>query len=129
MHFKEISIFSRFSKNITRFVLAELDLAIDARKSGDISAEFKHLENAHVLGQESTYWHVKVHVLMLLWALRNFQLKECFGQLFRIVGAALTTAFGLVPQGNTGGSNVSPFKVMPIKNEHQVIINEAKSNS
>jgi hypothetical protein len=129
MHLKGNSIFSRFSKNITCFVLAELDLAIDARKSGDINTEFMHLENAHVLGQESTYWHVKVHVLMLLWALRNFQLKECFGQLFRIVGAALTTAFGLVPQGNTGGSNVSPFKVMPIKNEHQVIINEAKSNS
>jgi hypothetical protein len=129
MHFKEISIFSRFSKNITCFVLAELDLAIDARKSGDINTEFKHLENAHVLGQESTYWHVKVHVLMLLWALRNFQLKELFGQLFRIVGAALTTAFGLIPQGNTGGSNVSPFKVMPITHEHQIIINDAKSDS
>jgi hypothetical protein len=128
MHLKGISIFSRFSKNITRFVLAELDLAIDARQSGDINNEFKHLENAHVLGQESTYWHVKVHMLMLLWALRNYQLKECFGQLFRIVGAALTTAFGLVPQGNTGGSNVSPFKVMPIEHEYQIIISDAKSD-
>ena len=57
MRLKGISIFSRFSKNITRFVLAELDLAIDARKSGDTTTEFKHLENAHLPGQESTYWH------------------------------------------------------------------------
>ena len=31
-------------------------------------------------------------------------------------------------QGNTGGTNVSPFKVMPIKSEHQLIIKNAKSN-
>jgi hypothetical protein len=127
IHLKEVPILSRFSKNITPFMEAELELAIHARKSGDVNAEFQYLENAHVIGQESTYWHVKVHVLMLLWALRNLQLKEFFGQIFRIVGASVTTAFGLVPQGNTGGTNVSPFKVMPINNEHQTIINNAKS--
>jgi hypothetical protein len=78
-----------------------------------------------VIGQESTYWHV--HVLMLYWALRNVKLKEIFVQVFRIVGAATKTAFGLVPQGNTGGANVSPFKVMPIKSKHQLIIDNAKA--
>jgi len=71
---------------------------------------------------------VKVHVLMLLWALRGLQPKEVFGQLLRIVGAAVTTAFGLGPKGNTGGTNVSPFKAMPIKPEFQTIIDKAKSN-
>lgn len=118
---------NNFSKNITPFVNSELEFAARARKSGNIFSEFQHLENAHVIGQESTYWHVKVHVLMFLWAVRNAQLKELLGQSFRIAGAATKTAFGLVPQGNTGGANVSPFKVMPIKTEHQVIINNAKS--
>lgn len=120
---------NKFSTNITPFVNAELELALSARLSGDIGVEFQHLENAHVLGQESTYWHVKVHILMLLWAVRNIKMKEIFGQVFRIVGAATKTIFGLVPQGNTGGTNVSPFKVMPIEPEHQLIINRAKSST
>jgi len=121
-------MFNLFQKNIANYVIAELSDAQKARNSGNIQIEFKHLENAHVLGQESTYWHVKVHFLMLLWAFRNHQLKEIFGQIFRVIGAITKTAIGLVPQGNTGGSNVSPFKVLPIKPEHQKIINNAKSN-
>lgn len=116
-----------FSKNITQFVISELELATQARESGNIAAEFQYLENAHVIGQESTYWHVKVHILMFVWAYRNFKPKELLGQAFRIFGAATKTAFGLVPQGNTGGTNVSPFKVMPIKPEFEAIINSAKS--
>ncbi|MFT5578632.1 MAG: hypothetical protein ACI9WS_001387 [Paraglaciecola psychrophila] len=116
-----------FSKNITQFVISELKLAAQARDSGNIIAEFRCLENAHVLGQESTCWHVKVHVLMFMWACRNFKPKELLGQAFRIVGAATKTTFGLVPQGNTGGANVSHFKVMPVKPEYEAIINSAKS--
>lgn len=121
-------MFNHFQKNIAQYVIAELEHAEQAKKAGNINTEFHHLENAHVLGQESTYWHVKVHVLMLLWAIRNSQLKEFFGQILRIIGAATKTTFGLVPQGNTGGVNVSPFKVMPVKSEHQTIIYSAKSN-
>ena len=120
-------MFNKFSRNIAPFVKAELELATNARQAGNSKFEFRHLENAHVLGQESTYWHVKVHGLMLLWALRNLDLKEIFGQIFRIVGAATKTVFGLVPVGNTGGVNVSPFKRMPIAPEHQIIIDNAKS--
>lgn len=121
-------MFNNFTNKISPFVKAELELAAKANKAGNAELEFQHFENAHVLGQESTYWHVKVHVLMLLWAIRNLKYKELFGQLFRIVGAATKTFFGLVPQGNTGGANISPFKIMPIKPEHQNIIDKAKSN-
>jgi len=119
---------SSFSKNITQFVICELELAAQAKDSGNIAAEFQCLENAHVLGQESTYWHVKVHILMFMWACRNFKPKELLGQAFRIVGAVTKTVFGLVPQGNTGGANVSPFKAMPVKPEYEAIINSAKSS-
>ena len=121
-------MFNRYSKKITPYVKAELELATNAGKAGNIEIEFEHLENAHVLGQESTYWHVKVHILMLFWAVRNLKIREITGQVFRIVGASTKTVFGLVPQGNTGGTNVSPFKVMPIKPEHLLIIKNVKSN-
>jgi len=116
-----------FSQRIASYVETELANAKQARSAGDAQQEFAHLERAHVLGQESTYWHVKVHVLMLLWAIRNRSVRETLGQAFRIVGAATNTAFGLVPQGNTGGANVSPFKKVPITPELAALIQKAKS--
>jgi hypothetical protein len=62
---------SNFARKISPFVQAELEDAGLARVSGDIFLEFAHLERAHVLGQQSTVWHVKVHVLMLAWGIRN----------------------------------------------------------
>lgn len=118
----------KYSKNVAPFIESEIALASTARERSDINTEFKHLENIHVVGQESTYWHVKAHVLMLFWALRNNKPKEIFGQLFRIIGAATKTAVGLVPQGNTGGANVSPFKVMPISTDLKAVIATAKSD-
>ena len=82
-----------------------------------IAQSFEHLENAHVLGQASTWWHVKVHFLMLLWAIRHSKTRESIGQVLRIFGAATKTVFGWVPQGNTGGANVSPFASIPISPE------------
>lgn len=117
---------SRFTKNITPFVEAELQAADRASQAGDAAGAFQHLENAHVIGQESTYWHVKVHLHMLRWAIRNRKLREFFGQTFRVAGAATKTAAGLVPKGNTGGANVSPFKQMPIKPEHMALIKQAR---
>lgn len=124
-----VNLSSQFTKNIAPYVRSELRLAIQERERGDISAEFGHLESAHVLGQESTLWHVKVHTLMLAWAVRNSMLKECVGQLFRITGAVTATPIGLVPKGNTGGTNVSPFKTMPINSAYQAIIYSAKTGA
>lgn len=116
-----------FSKRIAPYVEAELADAVQARSAGNTQQEFTHLERAHVIGQESTYWHVKVHVLMLVWAVRNHSVREALGQVLRIVGAATKTAFGLVPQGNTGGANVSPFRKMPIAPELAALIQKART--
>lgn len=118
---------SNFSRNIGPHVIAEINKARDADIAGDHAVAFTHLENAHVLGQTSTRWHVKIHWLMMLWAIRRSNFAEIAGQLFRIFGAATMTAVGRVPSGNTGGSNVSPFMVMPIKPEHEAIITQAKT--
>jgi hypothetical protein len=123
---KQMSI---FSKNIAPYVNEEILKATQIQSSGDYSSAFAYLENAHVLGQESTYWHVKVHYLMMLWGIKQNNIKEVLGQVFRIIGAALFTAVKGVPVGNTGGSNVSPIKVMPIKPEYAAIISKAKENA
>jgi len=118
---------SNFTRMIGPYVEAELGFSREAREAGESLREFTHLERAHVLGQESTYWHVRVHGMMLAWAIRNRSFSEVLGQLFRIVGAATKTAIGLVPQGNTGGANISPFKKMPIEHELAALIRDAKS--
>ncbi|MDN2658360.1 DUF3703 domain-containing protein [Neptunomonas phycophila] len=119
---------SKFSKNIAPVVQSEISLAKQLEITGNRSESFHHLENAHVLGQESTWWHVKVHILMFLWAIRQRDAKECIGQIIRIIGAATKTAIGLVPAGNTGGSNISPFKKLPISPKHQAAIIKAKGS-
>lgn len=118
----------KFTRNIKPYVEAELKLAVIANSMGESSLAFKHLENAHVIGQESTYFHVKVHCLMFIWAFQRRNITELFGQVIRVIGAATKTAIGLVPTGNTGGSNISPFKVMPITSEHVNYIKTAKAN-
>lgn len=130
MHFAELENMNRkFTKNIAPVVKEEIQLSQVANSKGENDRAFNHLENAHVLGQESTYWHVKVHFLMFVWSIRNRNAKEFFGQILRIVGALTKTAIGLVPIGNTGGSNISPFKKLPLKPEHRVAILKAKGNA
>jgi len=114
---------STFAKNIAPHVEAELEKSIKAPTR--LSA-FRHLERAHILGQESTYWHVRAHWRMLVWGIAHRDAREVLGQLIRLVGAALLTDMKGVPQGNTGGSRVSMFRKMPIPVELAKIINQAK---
>jgi hypothetical protein len=116
-----------FTRGIALYVNAELAKSKHANSTGDSQLEFAHLERAHVLGQESTFWHVKVHFLMLTWALRNSSAREVTGQIIRILGALAATPLGLVPLGNTGGANVSPFKKMPIDPELAALIKKART--
>ena len=75
---------------------------------------FTHLQRAHVLGQEYVGPHVRSHWLMLKIAARRRDPVAVFGQALRIVLGGLGSAIGKVPTGNTGGSEVSMFKKMPI---------------
>jgi hypothetical protein len=119
---------THFRNAIRPHVQAELGAARRAEAQGQSRLAFSHLERAHVLGQASTVEHVRIHWRMLLWGLRQRRFGECLGQVFRIAGAATKTAVGLVPHGNTGGSNVSPFKRMPVPPELDVIIQRARSS-
>lgn len=118
-----------FLRKIAPSINAEHRKACEARTARDTQAEFTHLERAHVLGQESTYWHTKVHFLMLMFAVRNKKMREIVGQIIRLIGAVTKTVFGLFPRGNTGGANVSPFRKMPISADLAILIERARSKS
>lgn len=107
-----------FSKRIAFAVRRELVLARQCHHANQHAEAFSHLENAHVLGQRATYWHTRVHIEMLKWAVQNRSFRESRGQIMRIVGAFTKTALGWVPNGNTGGADVSPFAPMPLRDDH-----------
>jgi len=63
---------------------------------------------------------------MFIWGIRSKSLRETLGQVIRMVGAATKTAVGLVPSGNTGGSNISPFKPLPMPQDLATILASVK---
>jgi hypothetical protein len=95
------------------------ELAAARRLMGDrrIDQAFVHLERAHVLGQNRVSLHVLTHWHMLRVALLRRDMKAVLGQLARIVLGAIGSAVGAVPSGNTGGTDVSMFRRMPIDPE------------
>lgn len=116
-----------FTRSIRPHVRAELQAARAAEAAGQGAAAFHHLERAHVLALASTADHVRVHWEMLRWGWRHRSVRECLGQLLRIGAAALFTAFGLSPYGNTGGAKVSAFKPMPVAPELEALLQRARS--
>jgi hypothetical protein len=91
----------------------ELKAAHVAAAAGDYEIAWTRLERAHILGQRSTRAHVRSHVAMLRFAWRRKDRREIVGQLSRIIGASLFSRLW-IPEGNTGGANVSAFRSMPI---------------
>jgi hypothetical protein len=90
--------------------------------TGDLEGAFRHLERAHVLGQRAVGPHAKTHWMMLKIELRRRRLRAVFGQAVRLCLGVVGSAVGVVPIGNTGGSDVSMFKRLPIAPELQAII-------
>ena len=105
----------------------EVAAATRAESNADPHLAFGHLERAHILGQNSTWLHLQTHILMMRWGWRQSSSREVTGQLFRIFGAATKTAFCLIPAGNTGGANVSPFRSMPVPSDLQTLMSAARS--
>ena len=79
---------------------------------------FFYLENAHILGQKHLYRHTLSHYWMLIHGVKARNFKEIIGQFTRILVSILFTNVW-VPKGNTGGSNISPIKRIPIRKELQ----------
>ena len=95
---------------------AEYRLAEAKETDGQPIAAFGHLERAHILSQRYTIAHVRSHLRMWAWAWRQRHWRELTGQSIRILAAAMFSRIW-VPEGNTGGANVSAFRTMPIPDD------------
>jgi len=96
-------------------------------RDGEPQRAFAHLERAHVLGQAATREHLRAHWRMLRWGLHNRRPREALGQMLRLAGALTKTWTGLIPAGNTGGANVSPFKPLPVAPDLAALIEAAQA--
>jgi hypothetical protein len=94
----------------------QLRLGKRVLKNKEVKASFYHFENAHVLGQSHLYRHTLSHYWLLFWGIKTKSVKEIIGQTSRIIPSLLFTLIW-VPKGNTGGSNISPMKILPIRKE------------
>ncbi len=93
---------------------SELGSADAQRRAGDLDGAFHHLERAHILGQQYVAPHVRTHLAMLRIGLLRRDMREIVGQIVRIPAAAIGSALGVPPGGNTGGANVGLLATMEI---------------
>ncbi len=93
---------------------AEMVSSRHCYQAGRHAAAMVHLELAHVLGQRYVLAHVATHYWMLKIALRRRSPRQAWGQLLRIVLGAIGSAAGIVPSGNTGGTDIGMFRRLPI---------------
>ena len=95
-----------------------LKLGKKALREHRFSKAFYYFEIAHILGQKHLCRHTISHIWLLILSVKKQNFKDVLGQLFRIIASVLFTLIW-VPVGNTGGSNVSAVKPMPIRKELQ----------
>lgn len=93
---------------------AEMAAALRSYRARAYESAMRHLELAHVMGQRQVAPHVATHYWMLKIGLRRASPLQVWGQLLRIVLGALASAVGIVPIGNTGGTNISMFRRLPV---------------
>ncbi|WP_176442452.1 DUF3703 domain-containing protein [Noviherbaspirillum humi] len=101
---------------------SEMAAAYMLAASGRLGLAMRHLERAHVLGQRRVGLHIRSHWAMLKIALRRRAMSDAFGQALRIILGALGSAAGVVPTGNTGGSDIGMFVRLPVDPELAALI-------
>lgn len=93
---------------------AEMRTASDCYRNGHLDIAFRHLERAHVIGQRHVRSHAQTHWLMLKIGVARRAPAEVWGQAIRFILGVLGSAVNVVPVGNTGGTDISMFKRVPI---------------
>ena len=89
---------------------AEMQLALEDERRGELELAFRHLERAQILGQRWLTRHWRSHWAMLRVAKAKRESKEVRGQITRLAAVPLGWLTGWVPKGNTGGANVNPLE-------------------
>lgn len=92
----------------------ELGAGRDARRRGDVTAAWLALERAHILSQPAAWLHTRVHLAMLVLAVRTRDVRELAGQMARLAVAGVGSWLRRYPAGNTGRARVPINQPMPI---------------
>ena len=92
----------------------EITVAKQFIARSELEQGFVYVERAHVLGQAFVVPHIRSHWLMLKVEILRRRPVAAMGQMARILLGSLGSAIGVVPVGNTGGSDISMFQRMPI---------------
>jgi Protein of unknown function (DUF3703) len=93
-----------------------------ARGAGEYTAEWVHLQRAHILSQPLIVAHVRTHLAMLSYGCRHRDRHEVIGQLGRLFVAGPGSAMRRYPLGNTGGADVSAVAPMPVPADLTVVL-------
>jgi hypothetical protein len=101
---------------------AEMAAAERLIQAGRLNRAMRHLERAHVIGQSYVRPHVRSHWSMFRIAVKRNSLADGLGQAVRIILGAFGSAIGVVPIGNTGGTDISMFARVPVDPEIAALI-------
>jgi hypothetical protein len=104
---------------------AELAQARAHTAVGETEAAWANLAKAHMISQPVLLVHLKVHSAMLALAVTTGAVGEMIGQLVRLVLAPLGHVLGRIPWGNSGLSNVSPFRPASLPSDIMALYSRA----
>lgn len=122
---KMISLNTKMPQALIPYYEVELRNYLQCLSTANLPQAWSHLERAHVLAQAYPLEHTFVHFKMLQFGMKIKSSKEIIGQLPRLLLGGIKSFIGIIPTGNTGGSNVPPWKKMPIDLEIQEIFKKA----
>lgn len=92
----------------------ECSRAVAAENMADWPTAEMHWSRAHILGQPRVGPHLRTHLALARMYLRQNRFGDAFGQWLRFALVVPGTLLHRLPAGNTGLSNVSAFKPMPV---------------
>ncbi|NBW75842.1 MAG: DUF3703 domain-containing protein [Sphingomonadaceae bacterium] len=109
-----------------RLIAQEMAAYRAARASSNNAAAWSALERAHIVSQPYLGPHLANHRAMLGFAVELRDWREAMGQLVRLALAPLGALTGRIPIGNTGRSNVSALKSMPLPDDLALKLGEVE---
>lgn len=112
---------------IRRAWAEERSAARSAQRANDPAAEWRHLERAHILSQPLAGLHLRTHLAMLGFGLRQRDRREITGQLARLLVAGPGSALRRYPLGNTGGADVNAVQPMEIPVDLRAVLQSDRS--
>jgi hypothetical protein len=85
------------------------------------------LGRAHIVSQPWAWQHTRVHLRMLVVAVRTLDRSEVVGQLVRLVVAGPGSLAGRYPSGNTGRTTMRLTETAPVPPDLKHLIESSRS--